>query len=58
MTKDEAIEALSKIETDDREDAHGRADAVLLRFLESNGFSDVSKAWESLCDRCGGFWYA
>ena len=54
MTRDEAIEKL-KVEqqSDDPEDARGRADTILCSLLMALGYQDVVDEWEKVTK-----WYA
>ncbi len=57
MTKEEAIEAISKLDASGPECTHIDADQILLAFLSDNGFEDVARAWSSK-EQQSGFWYA
>jgi hypothetical protein len=57
MTEKDAIEQLKALEPlfeDDPEVAHGIADHILLRFIETIGYKKVAEAWQSLSPK----WYA
>lgn len=55
MTEAEIILALSEIkEGADQEEAHGKADDLLLEYVPET----VKEAYEAACSRVGGFWYA
>lgn len=54
MTREQAIEALKKCqEIADQEEAHSKADYVLVGFLRSLGYDDVVVEWAKV-DK----WYA
>jgi hypothetical protein len=49
-----AIEALDALDANDPEEAHGRADAILLSAVTP----DLRAAYERVVDRAGEFWFA
>ena len=51
------VGVLDRIPSGYPEDAHGLADAALIRFLKEKGHAEVAKAWLRCCHRVG-FWYA
>jgi hypothetical protein len=42
---------------DDPEQTHIEADAILLEFLHSQGYRNITKAYQELQEKVG-FWYA
>ena len=57
MTETEAINELHLLQEGDPESAHGRADGILIEFLESSGYPELADAYEDARSRIG-FWYA
>ena len=53
-----AVNKLSEIKRGDAEDAHEKADEILLTLLRQIGLGEVSQAWSLVNRECGGFWYA
>lgn len=64
MTEQEAIDAMALTEypaskkDGDTENAHEKADEILLEFLRTNGYGPVADAFEKASGSHGGFWYA
>lgn len=56
MTAEEAVSQLKNLSRDP-EEAHGKAEDILLEFLSSQGFGEVSMAFSQARDSIG-FWYA
>ena len=58
MTKADAIKELEQMSvTDDIDNAHERADAILCEYLSSIGDDDLAKAFTDARQRLD-FWYA
>ena len=58
MTKEEAIGGLRDLPKHDTEMAHAQADEILIEFLASNGYSDITDVYDEIKEYHGGFWYA